>query len=80
VEARQQVFDVFKNQEETFRREGLEGAEIGSARRQFVKDCAASGKYLNISLENILEDALCFLKVWSAQCLNWSIVTRAHAP
>jgi hypothetical protein len=30
-------------------------------------------------VENILEDALCFLKVWSAQCLNRSIVTRAHA-
>jgi hypothetical protein len=23
---------------------------------------------------------LCFLNVWSAKCLNWSIVTRAHAP
>ena len=27
-----------------------------------------------------LEGALCFLKVCSAQCLNWSIVTRAHVP
>jgi hypothetical protein len=31
-------------------------------------------------LKNILEDALCFLNVWSAKRLNWSIVTRAHAP
>ena len=31
-------------------------------------------------LENILEDALCFLNVWSAKCLNWPIVKRAHAP
>ena len=31
-------------------------------------------------LENILEDAPCFLKVWSAQCLDWPIVIRAHAP
>jgi hypothetical protein len=29
---------------------------------------------------NILEDALCLLKIWSAQCLNWSIVTRARVP
>ena len=31
-------------------------------------------------LENTLEDALHFLKVWSAKCLNWFIMTRAHAP
>jgi hypothetical protein len=28
----------------------------------------------------MLEDPSCFLKVWSAQCLSWPIVTRAHAP
>jgi hypothetical protein len=27
-----------------------------------------------------LEDALCFLKVWSTQRLNWPIVTRAGVP
>jgi hypothetical protein len=27
-----------------------------------------------------VENALCLLKVWGARCLNWSIVTRAHAP
>jgi hypothetical protein len=31
-------------------------------------------------LENILEDALCFLKVLSDKCLRCSIVTRAHVP
>ena len=30
--------------------------------------------------ENISEGALCFLNVWSALCLNWSITTRVHAP
>jgi hypothetical protein len=42
--------------------------------------CMLSLTFLRSMLENILEDALCFLKVWSARCLNWSIVTRAHAP
>ena len=27
-----------------------------------------------------LEDALCVFNIWSAEWLNWSIVTRAHAP
>ena len=31
-------------------------------------------------LENMLEDALCFLNFWSARCINWPVVTRAHAP
>jgi hypothetical protein len=31
-------------------------------------------------LENISEDGTCFLKVWSARCLNWPVVTRAHVP
>ena len=30
--------------------------------------------------ENTSVDAPCFSKVWSAQCLTWPIVTRAHAP
>ena len=35
---------------------------------------------MNILSENILVDALCPLKVWSAKGVKWSIVTRAHAP
>jgi hypothetical protein len=27
-----------------------------------------------------LVDALCFVQFWSAKCLKWSIVTRAHVP
>ena len=37
-------------------------------------------KYLDTLLENIVEDALCFSNVWSAECLSWSIMTRAQAP
>ena len=33
---------------------------------------------LHILVESILEDALCFLNVCSAKCLNWSILIRAH--
>ena len=35
---------------------------------------------VRLMLQHVLEDAvdLCFLKAWSAQCLNWPIVTRAH--
>ena len=36
--------------------------------------------YLNIWLARIFIGALCPLQFWSAKCLNWSIVTRAHAP
>ena len=50
--------------------------EWGDAEEQRKKDA----EVCRFFLENILQDALCLLKVWSAQGLNWSIVTRAHAP
>jgi hypothetical protein len=46
---------------------------------------AAVGRYAvcpiarMVLLENMCVGALCFLKVVSDECLNWSIVTRAHA-
>ena len=41
----------------------------------FLSRCTHMG-----SLENIFVSALCFLKVLSDKCLNWSIVARAHVP
>ena len=31
-------------------------------------------------VENMLVDAECPYKDWSAKCLNWPIVTRVHVP
>ena len=45
-----------------------------------MSDAVENSAVCHILLESILEDALWFVKVWSAQCLNWPIVTRAHAP
>ena len=46
-----------------------------------AKDYATVCPCLNIWLARISIDTLCAYKpVWSAQCLNWSIVTRAHVP
>ena len=45
-----------------------------------ISSRGSSRSVLISMLENISVDALCVLKVWSAQCLNWSTVTRAHAP
>jgi hypothetical protein len=39
-----------------------------------------SHTYLNIWLARLFRDTLCPQPVWSAECLSWSILTRAHAP
>jgi hypothetical protein len=72
---------------------GLASAAERAGRREFYGGCIVVGfgfqfnyfsilslTFLRLMLQNILEDALCFLKVWSAQCLNLSTVTRAHVP
>jgi hypothetical protein len=55
---------------------------FGFLRGAAVQGGRGSGRPLDRAChaENVPEDALRPQKVWSAMCLNWSIVTRARAP
>jgi hypothetical protein len=56
------------------------GAERGAATAAPRGPPAAGASNITSFGSCILEGTLCILNIWRARCLNWSKVTRAHAP